>query len=183
MSASPFGLGARILGALSALMVLALAVGFALPGTWTARRSAVVQAPPAAVYALLASPEAWHGWTAWPEAGMEAEGPASGVGARLRWADAEMGDGSFEIVEAVPERAVRYRVEVQGGSLTVDGSLELSAEGGATRVAWQEDGDFGWNPLMGYWARFMERVQGQQLEVSLQRLDSVARAAGPAAGG
>lgn len=183
MSASPFGYGARVLGSLAALMVLGLAVGFALPGSWSARRAALLQAPPEVVFALLSVPESWQGWTAWPPGGMEAEGPAAGSGARLRWSDPEMGDGTFEIVEAVPSHLVRYRVEVHGGSLVVDGVLELSPEGSGTRVGWQENGDFGWNPLMGYWARFMERVQGRQLEASLQRLDSVARAADPAGGG
>lgn len=183
MSASPFSYGVRILGSLAALMVLGLAVGFALPGTWSAGRASVVQAPPDVVYALLSAPASWQGWTAWPSGGMEAEGPSVGAGARLRWNDPEMGGGTFEIVEAVPSRLVRYRVEVQGGSLEVDGVLVLAQEGSGTRVAWQENGDFGWNPLMGYWARFMERVQGRQLEASLQRLDSVARLADPAGGG
>lgn len=183
MSASPFSYGLRILGSLAALMVLGLAVGFALPGTWSAGRAALVHAPPEVVYALLSAPESWQGWMAWPPGGMEAEGPAAGSGARLRWNDPEMGDGTFEIVDAVPSRLVRYRVQVERGSLEVDGVLELSPDGPGTRVAWQEDGDFGWNPLMGYWARFMERVQGRQLEASLQRLDSVARLADPAGGG
>jgi hypothetical protein len=55
--------------------------------------------------------------------------------------------------------------------------MRLSAEGGGTRIRWREQGDFGANPLMGYWARFMERAQGAELEKALDRLGSVAEAA------
>jgi hypothetical protein len=52
--------------------------------------------------------------------------------------------------------------------------VRLSPEGPGTRIAWREEGDFGRNPLMGYWARFMERAQGTELEKALDRLDALA---------
>lgn len=173
MSVSPFSLGTRILGVGAALLVVLLAVGFALPGTWAAERSAILTAPPSAVFPLLDAPEAWRRWTAWPDSGLVPEGPQRGVGARLTWDDPELGDGSFEIIEVVPGRAVRYAVRVQGGSMHTDGTFSLAAEAGGTRVTWREEGDFGWNPLMGYWALFMERAQGRELEKALGRLEAM----------
>lgn len=175
MTASPFSLGTRILGVGAALLVLVLALGFALPGTWGAERSVLVAAPPSAVFPLLDAPEAWRQWTAWPDSGLVAEGPERGVGARLTWDDPELGDGSFEIVEVAPPRHVRYEVRVQGGSMHTDGTFTLAAEGGGTRVTWREEGDFGWNPLMGYWALFMEKAQGRELEKALARLEAMVR--------
>ncbi len=176
MSASPFSVGVRILGSLAGMLALALAVGFALPGTWSVERSLTVAAPPEAVYPLIEAPSSWRTWTAWPDSGLGAGGPERGVGAGLRWDDPELGDGRFEVVEAVALEKVRYRVEVEGGTLRTEGVLTLVAEGGGTRVTWREEGDFGWNPLMGYWARFMERVQGRELDKALARLDSMASA-------
>lgn len=174
MSPSPFSLGTRILGAGAAVLLLVIGVGFALPRTWSAERSAVLAAPPAAVFPLLEAPASWRRWTAWPDSGLVAEGPERGVGARLTWNDRELGDGSFEIVEAVAPERVRYRVQVQGGSMHTEGTLALAPEAGGTRVTWKEEGDFGWNPLMGYWARLMERVQGRELAKALERLGTMA---------
>lgn len=177
MSASPFGVGVRVLGAGAALLFLFLAVGFALPGTWAAERSAVLSEAPEAVFPLLDRPSAWRDWSAWPDSGLVARGPVEGVGAGLSWDDEELGSGSFEIVEVDRPYRVRYHVEVQGGSLRTEGILSLSREGAGTRLTWREEGDFGWNPLLGYWALFMERAQGREMEKALARLEALTRTA------
>ncbi|NJD18492.1 MAG: hypothetical protein FIA95_04320 [Gemmatimonadetes bacterium] len=172
VNGSPFSLGVRVLGAGAALLVLFLAVGFALPRTWSAERSAVLSSPPAEVFALLERPSAWRTWTAWPDSGLVAGGPEAGVGARMSWSDKELGSGSFEIVEALFPTRVRYRVEVEGGSLRTEGTFTLAPSAGGTRVTWREEGDLGWSPLMGFWARFMARAQGRELEKALARLET-----------
>lgn len=174
MSVTPFSLGTRILATGAALLFLFLGVGFALPGTWSAERTVVLSAAPGALYPLVEAPAAWRAWSEWPEQGLVPDGPERGVGARLSWDDPELGNGSFEIVEAVPQARVRYRVEVEGGSMRTEGTFLLAPEGAGTRVTWTEEGDFGWNPLMGYWARLMERAQGRELERALRRLDAMA---------
>jgi hypothetical protein len=178
VSASPFSVGVRVLGAGAALLFLFLAVGFALPGTWSAERTALLSTPPEVLFPLLERPAAWRDWTSWPDAGLVSVGPDAGVGAALAWDDAELGDGRFEIVEAVAPSRVRYRVEVQGGTLRTEGTFTLAAEGGGSRVTWREEGDFGWNPLLGYWALFMEKAQGQELEKALARLEAATAPAG-----
>lgn len=179
MNGAPLSPGPRILGAAAALLILFLGVGLALPGTWSAERSALLSAPPSVVFPLLERPSAWRMWTAWPDSGLVATGPEQGVGARLTWDDRELGDGAFEIVEATPLSRVRYRVEVEGGSLHTDGTFTLEPEAGGTRLTWREEGDFGWNPLMGYWARFMERAQGRELEKAMARLERLASGSVP----
>ena len=166
--------GCMILGAGAAVLLVLLGIGWVLPGTWSAERSTVLQAPPSAIFALADTPEGWKRWTPWPDSGVVREGPARGAGARLSWNDEQLGDGSFEIIQAEPDSLVRYRVVVQKGSMHTDGTLRLAAEDGGTRVLWREEGDFGANPLMGYWARFMERAQGAELEKALRRLDELA---------
>lgn len=170
---SPFGLGALVLGALAALLVLFLVVGFVLPGTWSAQASVEIAAPPQAVFPWLDSPRAWTRWTPWPDSGLVVGGPAHGVGASMSWNDSNLGDGHFQVVEADAPRVVRYRVEVQKKSMRTDGTLRLQERNGQTEVTWREDGDFGHNPLMGYWARVMRRLQGAQLQKDLTKLKTL----------
>jgi len=175
VSASPISFGTRILAGGALLLFVFLGVGFLLPGTWSAERTATLDAPPEAVFPLLDAPGAWRRWTEWPDSGLVAEGPERGVGARLVWDEVELGDGSFEIVAVEPLRAVRYRVQVEGGSMHTDGTFRLEAVEGGSRVTWREEGDFGRNPLMGYWARLMSRAQGRELEKALTRLSALTR--------
>ena len=171
---NPISLGTRILAVGATLLLGFLAVGFLLPGTWSAERTATLDEPPEVVFPLVEAPQAWRRWTAWPDSGLVAQGPERGVGARLVWDDAELGDGSFEIVASEPLRSVRYRVRVQGGSMHTDGTFVLERTAGGTTVTWREEGDFGRNPLMGYWARLMSRAQGRELEKALTRLGELA---------
>jgi len=166
--------GSLVLASAAGLLSLFLVVGWVLPGTWAAERSAVLDVSPAQLYPWVDSPSGWQRWTPWPDSGVVREGPEHGVGARLAWDDEELGDGSFEIVQTVPDSVVRYRVVVQGGAMHTDGTLRLRPDGTGTRVEWREEGDFGNNPLMGYWARFMAHAQGAELEKALERLGKLA---------
>jgi uncharacterized protein YndB with AHSA1/START domain len=170
MTDSPFSFGTLILGGGALLLGAFLLVGFLLPGTWEARRSLRMDAPPEAVFSHLDAPTAWREWTALPDTGLTMEGPPRGAGARMRWNHPEWGSGIFEIVEAVAHTRVAYAVAVQEGTMRTEGELELRADGGGTLVTWTERGDFGWNPLMGYWGLFMGRAQGRELEKSLTAL-------------
>lgn len=175
MTRSPVSFGARVLGTGAALLLLFLVVGFLLPSRWEAERSLVIEAPPGRIFPLLASPRAWRSWTPWPDSGLVASGPDSGAGARMAWDDPNLGDGVFEIVTADAPRLVRYRVTVQKGTMRTEGTVRLAEESGGTRVSWVERGDFGSNPLMGYWALAMPHAQGRELEKSLTRLAEVVR--------
>jgi hypothetical protein len=172
---TPFSFGTRILGAGAGVLLLALAVGFVLPGTWSAERSTVISLPPGTVFPLLDSPDGWREWTPWPDSGVVAEGPPRGRGSRLAWSSRDLGDGFFEIVDTQRDVWVTYHVEVQGGSMRTEGRIDLEGVPEGTRVTWREEGDFGRNPLMGYWARFMKRAQEAEMEKGLARLEAKAR--------
>jgi len=162
--------GARIFGVLAGILLLYLLVGLLLPGTWTAAEEAVLPAPPSVVYPFLSRISAWEAWTPFPETGLEVFGPPDGVGAGVRWDDPRYGKGEARIVEVRPDTAVGYEVLIEGGALTIRGSLTLVSEGEGSRVRWVENGDFGWNPLMGYAARGMASSQGEAMKSSLVRL-------------
>lgn len=170
MSKTPFSIGVVVLGGGAALLVLFLVVGVLLPGTWAARGEVQIDAPPEAVFPWLDSPRAWTRWTPWPDSGLAMAGPAHGAGAAISWDDANLGDGRFEVLQADPPRTVRYRVEVQKRTMRTDGEIDVQPVDGGSLVRWQEHGDFGYNPLMGYWARFMRRAQSAEMAKDLTRL-------------
>lgn len=152
-----------------------LVIGLLLPGRWQVQRSHLLAAPPEEIFPWLDSPARWAAWVPWPEAGASFAGPPEGVGASRSWADPEWGEGTFTLTRVEPPSRVEYRVEVEEGRMTTLGTILLVPQDGGTRVEWQEEGDFGWNPLMGWVARFMDRLQGRELERSLVRLDALVR--------
>lgn len=174
MIATPFTWGTRVLAAGALLLALFLGVGALLPTTWSAERTRIVEAPEATVASYLDSPEGWRAWTPWPDQGVLREGPERGAGATLSWDHLELGEGTFRIVAADPPGTVRYEVAVEGGALMTRGTVSLRGVAGGTEVRWREEGDFGWNPLMGYWVLLMGGVQGREMEGALDRLAEVA---------
>ena len=163
----------KVLASLAVLLILMVGVGVALPGTWTAEGETTLAAGPESVFPWLNAPSLWQRWNPWPDVQVTSSGPEAGVGATMAWDDPYAGSGHFRIVESHPPDRLVYQVEVQGGSIRMRGVFELTAlaEGG-TRVHWREDGDFGWNPLMGYAALTMHRVQSVEIERGLERLRS-----------
>jgi carbon monoxide dehydrogenase subunit G len=171
VSRFPVGPGTVVLGGGAVLLITFLAVGYFLPTTWEADAEALLPASPEVVLPYLDSPEGWTKWTVWPDS-IEREGPARGAGAAIRWSSPELGTGSFRIEDADPS-GVRYAVRVEGaGSQTLDtrGTIDLRADGNATRIIWHEQGDLGRNPLMGYWALRMNRAQSAELAKNLDAL-------------
>ncbi len=162
--------GARILGALAGLLILFLLVGLLLSGEWEARVELVLPASPELVFLHLDSPSSWQGWSPMPESGLTPFGPVRGTGAGIRWDDPRYGRGEVVLTESVPGKLVAYRVEVEEGALLYSGRFQLSAEGSGTRIRWREKGDFGWNPLTRYAARFMRSSQARAMEGSMANL-------------
>ncbi len=161
-----------ILGVMALLLIGLLVLGFLLPSGWSVERSTTVEAQSEEIFPLLSSARAWTLWTPSPETGFEYFGPHEGEGSGRSWDDDLYGEGTFVITAVDSPREVRYEVEVEGGSIRIAGHMTLGpADDRRTRVTWREDGDFGWNPLLGYLARRMEDLQGSQLEQSLEALN------------
>lgn len=172
----------KIIITVGALVLLAfVGIGLALPGTWEARRSTVVAADPETVFDYLDSVEGWAAWTPFAAVEGRRSGPARGAGATLSWDDPQWGEGEWVLTEARRPRSVSYEVRVEDGSLTTRGRVDLTEADGGTRVEWQEAGDFGWNPLLAYMALGMDRMQGREMEKSLDSLQL--RVTGPGAPG
>jgi hypothetical protein len=163
-------LGAKIFGILGGSLVLYLLLGLLMPGTWVARQEALVSSPPSAVFPYLNRMDLWQSWAPMPESGSESFGPPEGVDAGIRWDDPQYGRGQIQITGSFPNTEVTYSVEVEGGALRIEGKFALAPEGSGTRIEWEEAGDSGRNPLMGYAARGMSSSQGEAMRISLGRL-------------
>lgn len=170
---APFSVGVVVLGGGAALLMALLAIGFLLPTDWEADATTVMDAAPSEVFEFLDSPEGWQAWTPWPDSGLVREGPERGVDASLSWDDRELGSGRFRFASVQAPERVAYEVEVSGGAMRTEGTITLVPDGDRVRVAWHEEGRLGRNPLMGYWAFFMDRAQTAELEKGLDRLREV----------
>lgn len=165
-----WGFVATVAGAL----VLFLAVSVFLPSTWIVSRGALLEAEAQELFPLISDLEQWADWMFWPELGGLEQGASTGVGARRSWDDPGLGDGVLTLTEIEPGSRVAYAVVIEGGSINIIGQLRLEPVGSGTRpvtrVEWTEEGDFGWNPFLRYMALGMPRMQGAEMDKSLQRL-------------
>ncbi|MEM7415730.1 MAG: SRPBCC family protein [Gemmatimonadota bacterium] len=167
---SLFGPGTLVLGGGAVILIGLLVVGLFLPSEWSASAERAVAADAETVLTLLDAPEGWREWTTWPDS-TQRSGPDRGTGARMSWEDRELGSGSFRIEEATAS-SVSYAVEVAGvgGSLITRGTITLIEGSTGTTIQWEERGDLGSNPLMGWWGLTMERAQSRELTKSLDQL-------------
>lgn len=159
-----------------ALVVGAVAVGFALPQKAQMERSIVIERPPSTVFAVLNGFGEFAAWSPWatldPDMQVRVAGPAQGVGARYFWSSVQgsVGSGSQEIVESVPHSLVRVRLEFSGMDSKNHASYLLKPEGAGTRVVWTHEAEFG-NSLMGrYFGLVLDRMVGADYERGLARL-------------
>jgi hypothetical protein len=166
-------LGAKIFGALSAILILYLLLGLLLPGTWEAEVEVVLEASPSRVFPFLNRTDHWILWNPMPESGSSFIGPEEGVGSGLAWEDPQYGFGEFRILASEQDSVVEYEVQVEGGSLEIRGVVTLTTEGAATALRWTEKGDFGRNPLLGYAARGMAGSQAEAMRSHLATLEAL----------
>ncbi|TVP44982.1 MAG: hypothetical protein EA350_10390 [Gemmatimonadales bacterium] len=191
-------IGAWAMGILALLSLGVLAVGFVLPSTWEAEAEILIEAPVDSIHPRVTAASAWLDWTPGPDTGVESFGPPQGAGSGYRWDDPGYGKGEFVLTEVslgsspqngvpagapadTPGAYVRYEVEVEGGSIRIEGSMTLAHEPDGTRVFWKEVGDFGWNPMLGYLSGRMAELQGEQLARSLLALKMLVEEGGETA--
>ncbi|HEY5879743.1 MAG TPA: SRPBCC family protein [Nakamurella sp.] len=110
-------------------------------------RSTTIQAPAAAVHALINDFHEWFNWSPWegvdPDLQRTYTGPDRGVGAAYAWTgNRKAGRGSMQITDST-DREIRIRLDFVKpfkASNDVTFVLEPDAAGAATRVTWQMTG-------------------------------------------
>lgn len=160
---------AKIFGAIAALLILLLALGFLLPSTWSAEFSLEVQTEAEVIFPYLHDLEKWDEWTVWKDVDSDITEPSYGNGARRYWDDEDFGSGQILIVQSDPPQMVQYMVTLDSGA-QVSGTFLLTKLQESTLITWIEKGDLGANPLMGYLARGIGKSQTAQMKLGLERL-------------
>lgn len=160
-------------------IIVILAIAYILPGKVRVERATVIEASPSDVFRLVNGFEAFNEWSPWyardPDGDYQIEGPAAGVGARMIWASEqpEVGEGSQEIIESVPDQLVRTKLDF-GAMGNANASFELKAEGEHTRLVWGFDSELGLNPMSRYSGLMFDRWIGTDYEHGLAKLKALA---------
>lgn len=162
-----------VLAGLAALGLLVGVGSLLLPSSTHVERAITIDRSPDAVFATLNSFERFAAWSPWaehdPHTRYTFEGPASGVGARMRWTgNRAVGSGSQEIVESVPANRIVVALDFDGSAGRAQYLLEPDGRG--TRLTWTFDAEHGYNPMSRILGLLFDRMIGSDYEKGLRKL-------------
>lgn len=165
--------------AVVAVVVLAFVIIVATrPADFRVTRSAILIAPPEAVFTQVNNFHNWDAWSPWakldPNATITFEGPESGVGASFGWAgNNQVGEGKMTIAEIRTNELIRLNMEflkpMKAASTT---EFTFVPNDNGTTVTWTMSGK---NNFMGKAVSlFMDcdKIIGGQFEKGLANLKS-----------
>jgi hypothetical protein len=163
---------AIVLGSLAAVALLIVTLGAILPSSWFVERSILINAPPAAVHAVVQDLDHWEDWAQWDQHGVrvsERGQVTSGSGASLRFSAAEAGaSGSVRIVQSDPARGVTFAIELDQGRAS-QATLSYTPRLATTEVTWRDQGEL--PPIIGALMRDLVQTRlAGHMEVGLRRL-------------
>jgi uncharacterized protein YndB with AHSA1/START domain len=165
--------------------VVAIAAVFAVyvalqPSSFRIERSAIIVAPPAAVFAEVNNFHNWEGWSPWakldPNAKATFEGPDAGEGAVFRWdGNEKIGAGSMTVLESKPDERVKVRIDFQKPHVASHtAEFTLKPDGPRTLVTWVMSGEHGYlEKAVSVFAN-IDALVGGQFEQGLANLKKVA---------
>ena len=169
-----------IILSLIAIPVIIFAIVAAMqPSDFRVTRTATITAPASAVFPHVNDLQKWDAWSPWakldPNAKNSFEGPASGVGAIMRWAgNNKVGQGSMTIMESRPDEFIQFKLEfLKPFKATNTAEFTFNSENNQTTVTWSM---YGKNNFMGKaMGLFMscDKMVGGQFEKGLATLKSV----------
>jgi uncharacterized protein YndB with AHSA1/START domain len=168
----------KILLTLAVLIIVLVVVVATRPADFRISRSAVIPAPPAAVFAQIDDLHKWNDWSPWakldPNAKNSFDGPASGVGAKFSWAgNNEVGEGTMTITESKPSELVVMRLDFKRPfEATSTAEFALKPDGSGTAVTWTMSGR---NNFIGKAISLCmdcDKMVGGQFEKGLENLKS-----------
>lgn len=147
---------------------------------FTQTRETLIDAPPAAVHALIDDLRRWQAWSPWegvdPDLTRTYSDPATGVGARYAWeGNRKAGKGSMEITRSEPMRVTLDLEFVAPFAASNTVVFDLTPVGDGTRVAWTMTGER--NVVFAVLGTlFFDRAIGKDFDRGLAQLKSTAEA-------
>ena len=169
----------KVLLVLIALVAVLAAVVASRPSEFRVQRTAVIAAPPAAVFAQVNDFHRWGAWNPWgkldPTMKQTYEGPASGTGAIYSWAgNDQVGEGRMTILESSPGESVRIKLEfLKPFAATNQADFTFKGEGAQTSVTWTMSGKK--NFIQKAFCMFMDmdKMVGGDFEKGLAQMKAV----------
>ncbi|MFC3717493.1 polyketide cyclase [Luteimonas soli] len=174
----------EILISLAIVAALMLLVGLVLPSSRHLSESVETNRKMTIVFDTLNSLRRFTDWNALalrdPQADFDLSGPASGVGAKLTWTSdvKQVGEGSWELIESVPRKSVKYAIEDQrrGHDKVTEFTLTPTGRGAVKRnveITQTYDVEYGWNLIGRYAGLYVSRHVGDDMKLGLTRLSSM----------
>lgn len=170
-----------ILIAVAAAIVGVLVFAATRPNEFVVKRTAVIDAPPETLEAMVSDFHQWSAWSPWEkmDPGMTRTygGPASGVGSTYSWVgNDKVGSGGMEIETVTPGREVVFGLHfLKPFKADNTGRFVFEPQGaGGTKVTWSMAGK---NPyiakLMGLVFN-MDQMIGKDFEKGLADMKAIA---------
>ena len=174
----------EILISFAIVIVLMLIVGLVLPSSRHLSESVETNRKMTIVYDTINSLRRFKDWNPLvlrdPKAKLELSGPASGVGAKLSFAsdNQQVGNGSWEIIESVPGKSVKYAIDDQrrGHDKVTEFILTPTGRGAVKRnvqITETYDVTYGWNLIGRYAGLYVSRHVGDDMKLGLSRLTNM----------
>jgi effector-binding domain-containing protein len=167
----------KFLYATGAVLALLIIVGLLLPRHSRVEVSALIDAPPATVFALVNDFRRVELWSprsaADPNARTIFSGPARGVGATVTWDGMIVGSGTQTIVES---RAHEYVATTMNPGERGEAQtwFDIAREDGKTRTTWGFEHDHGLNLVGRYFALLVSGVVRREYESGIAALKQLA---------
>lgn len=167
------------IGLVALIAVLALIVSLQ-PSTFSVSRTSEIEAPPAAVFAILNDLRQGGKWSPSEQAdpGMKKtySGPASGVGSSLTWdGNADVGAGTLTIVESKPDELIRLKLDfVRPMSGTNEVRYEFFPTSTGTKLTWTIEGKKGFVSKAVCMFMDLDSAIGPVFEKGLKQLNELA---------
>ena len=169
---------------ISVLITIALFVVIALflPSHARVEREVELGAPISQVYDSLNHFKRFNAWNPFyaldPRAKYELEGNEYGEGAKIRWnsvLEKQVGQGSLEITESVPEERIVMDLENnwRGNEKTYTFDMEQNPQTNAVTLTWAMDVDYGWNLFGRYAGLYLNGRVGELMNEGLGRFSSM----------
>jgi len=150
------------------------------PDSLRVQRAASIKAPPEKIFPLISDFKRWAAWSPYEkkDPGMKRSygGAAEGKGATYAWdGDSNVGQGRMEITDAQSPGRVAIKLDFTRPFEAHNNVVfTLLAKGDATEVTWDMQGPANYlSKLIGVFVN-MDRMIGQDFEVGLANLRSVA---------
>jgi len=166
------------------IIIVVLGVIVAMqPGEFRVARSAIMSAPPQAVFAQVDDLRKWEAWNPWqkvdPAMKITFTGPPTGPGASYSWVgNKDVGEGRLTITESRPNDLVRVKLEfMKPFTATNMASFTFKPEGDKTNVTWSMEGDKNYVVKAVHLFMDMDKMVGGQFEKGLADMKKIAETA------